>query len=56
MLPRPSLVRGGSEFGRCYRACRARGMRHAPAPRATARERLRVICAAMRDRGPYVPA
>ena len=51
-----SLVRGDSEFGRYYRACRARGMRHTPALKATARKRLKVIYAVMRDRRPYVPA
>lgn len=50
-----SLVRSDGEFGRYYRACRARGMRHTAALKATARKRLRVIYAVMRDRGPYAP-
>lgn len=51
-----SLARSAGEFGRYYRACRARGMRHTCALKATARKRLRVIYAVMRDRRPYVPA
>lgn len=51
-----SLVGADCEFGRYYRACRARGMRHTAALKATARKRLKVIYAIMRDRRPYVPA
>ena len=51
-----SLTRSENEFGRYYRACRARGMRHTAALKATARKRLKVIYAVMRDAGPYVPA
>lgn len=50
-----SLTRSDNEFGRYYRACRARGMRHSAALKATARKRLRVIYAIMRDRRPYEP-
>lgn len=50
-----SIVRSDNEFGRYYRACRARGMRHAAALKATARKRLRVIYAVMRDVRPYEP-
>jgi len=50
-----SLVAGDSEFGEYYRRCRARGMRHGAALKATARKRLRVIWAVMRDRRPYSP-
>lgn len=50
-----SLLRSDGEFGRYYRACRARGMRHTAALKATARKRLRVIYAVMRDRRPYAP-
>jgi hypothetical protein len=31
-------------------------MRHSAALKATARKRLKVTCAVMRDRRPYVPA
>ena len=51
-----SLTRSENEFGRYYRACRARGMRHTAALKATARKRLKVIYAVMRDARPYVPA
>lgn len=50
-----SLVRSDGEFGRHCRACRARGMGHTAALRATARKRLKVIYAVMRDRRPYAP-
>ena len=36
-----SLVRSDNEFGRYYRACRSRGMRHTAALKATARKRLK---------------
>ena len=51
-----SLTRSSNEFGEYYRACRSRGMRHTAALKATARKRVRVIFAVMRDRRPYVPA
>lgn len=51
-----SLARSAGEFGRHYRACRARGMRHTCALKATARKRLKVIYAVMRDGRPYAPA
>lgn len=41
-------------YGRCYDACRSRGMRHKQALKATARKRLKVIYAVMRDARPYV--
>ena len=50
-----SLVRSDNEFGRYYRACRSRGMRHTAALKATARKRLKVIYAVMRDVRPYEP-
>lgn len=50
-----SLVGSDGEFGRYYRACRARGMRHTAALKATARKRLKVIYAVMRDRRRYSP-
>ena len=50
-----SLVGSDGEFGRHCRACRARGMRHAAALKATARKRLKAVCAVMRDRRPYAP-
>lgn len=48
-----SLIGGGSRFGEYYRACVARGMRHNRALKATARKRLKVIYAVMRDKVPY---
>lgn len=48
-----SLVRSKGRFGEYYRACRARGMRHGAALKATARKRMRVIYAIMRDKVPY---
>lgn len=48
-----SLVRSGDRFGEYYRACRARGMRHGEALKATARKRMKVIYAIMRDKVPY---
>lgn len=45
-----------NEFGRHCRACRARGMRHTAALKATARKRLKATCAVMRDTRPYAPA
>lgn len=50
-----SLVGGDTEFGAHYRRCRSRGMGHAAALKATARRRLKVIYAVMRDRRPYKP-
>ena len=50
-----SLVRSDNEFGRYSRACRSRGMRHTAALKATARKRLKVIYAVMRDVRPYEP-
>ena len=51
-----SLTRSENEFGRHCRACRARGMRHTAALKATARKRLKATCEVMRDARPYVPA
>lgn len=51
-----SLTRADNEFGRYYRSCRGRGMRRTAALKATARKRLKVIYAVMRDVRPYVPA
>ena len=50
-----SLTGSENEFGRHCRACRARGMRHTAALKATARKRLKVIYAVMRDTRPYAP-
>lgn len=50
------LTRSDGEFGRYYRACRERGKGHTASLKATARKRLKVIYAVMRDRRPYVPA
>lgn len=50
-----SLARSDGEFGRHCRACRERGMRHTAALKATARKRLKVIYAVMRDRRPHSP-
>ena len=51
-----SLIKTKAEFGRYYIACRERGMQHNQALKATARKRLKVIFAVMRDARPYVPA
>lgn len=51
-----SLIGKDNEFGRYYASCRSRGMAHAAALKATARKRLKVIYAVMRDRRRYVPA
>lgn len=51
-----SLVGTDNEFGRYYKACRERGMRHNKALKAVARKRLKVIFAVMRDVRPYVRA
>ena len=51
-----SLTGSENEFGRHCRACRAKGMRHTAALKATARKRLKVIYAVMRDTRPYAPA
>lgn len=48
------LVGTKNRFGRYYDRCVARGMRHSKALKAVARKRLRVICAVMRDRVPYI--
>lgn len=48
-----SLTRSRGRFGEYYRRCRGRGMCHAQALKATARKRLKVIYAVMRDRVPY---
>ena len=44
-----SLTRSKNRFGEYYRACRRRGMPHGRALKATARKRLGVIYAVMRD-------
>lgn len=48
-----SLCRSDNRFGEYYRRCRARGMRHGEALKATARKRTKVIYAIMRDKVPY---
>ena len=48
-----SPSRSKSRFGDYYRSCRERGMCHGEALKAVARERLKVICAIMRDKVPY---
>ena len=48
-----SLARSGGRFGECYRSCRGRGMCHGEALKATARKRMKVIYAIMRDKVPY---
>lgn len=48
-----SLVRSGGRYGEYYRSCRERGMCHGEALKATARKRMKVIYAIMRDRVPY---
>ena len=48
-----SLVRSRNRFGDYYRRCRERGMCHGEALKATARKRLKVIYAIMRDKVPY---
>ncbi len=50
-----SPVGSDSEFGRCYGACRARGVRQAAALKAAARKGPKVIFAVMRDVGPWGP-
>ena len=47
-----SLVRSDNRFGEYYRKCRGR-MCHGEALKATARKRLKVIYAIMRDKVPY---
>lgn len=47
-----SLVRTKTEFDRYYLGCRERGMRHNKTLKATARRRLKVIFAVMRDTRP----
>lgn len=48
-----SLARSKSYFGEYFRRCRARGMGHKRALKATARKRMKVIYAVMRDGVPY---
>lgn len=48
-----SLARSGGRFGECYRSCRGRGMCRGEALKATARKRMKVIYAIMRDKVPY---
>ncbi|MDY5661353.1 MAG: transposase, partial [Coriobacteriales bacterium] len=48
-----SLVKSRNRFGDYYRRCRERGMCHGEALKATARKRLKVIYAIMRDKVPY---
>lgn len=48
-----SLARSGGRFGEYYRSCRGRGMCHGEALKATARKRMKVIYAIMRDKVPY---
>ena len=48
-----SLVRSGGRYGEYYRSCRERGMCHGEALKATARKRMKVMHAIMRDRVPY---
>ena len=47
-----SLVRSSCRFGEYCRRCRERGMCHGEALKATARKRLKVIYAIMRDKAP----
>ncbi|MBQ3328603.1 MAG: IS110 family transposase, partial [Eggerthellaceae bacterium] len=48
-----SLIRSDGYYGDYLRKCRARGMRHKCALKATARKRMKVIYAVMRDGVPY---
>lgn len=48
-----SLVRSSGRYGEYYRSCRDRSMCHGEALKATARKRLKVIYAIMRDKVPY---
>ena len=48
-----SLLRSKGYFREYYDSCRFRGMTHKAAVRATARKRMKVIYAVMRDRVPY---
>ena len=48
-----SLLGSEGRYTDYYRACRARGMGHNKALKATARKRLKVIYAIMRDKVPY---
>lgn len=48
-----SLIGTDGYYGRYYEACRSRGMHHKQALKATARKRLKVIYAVMRDARPY---
>jgi len=48
-----SPTRSRVRFGEYYRHCRDRGMCHGQALKVTARKRLKVIYAVMRDRVPY---
>lgn len=47
------LIAGTGPYAEHYRACRERGMPHGKALKATARKRLKVIYAVMRDKEPY---
>lgn len=49
-----SLIGKSGYYSEYYEKCRARGMRHNQALKATARKRLKVIYAVMRDARPYV--
>ena len=48
-----SLAKRPGRYSDCYRACRAKGMGHNKALKATARKRLKVIFAIMCDKVPY---
>ena len=48
-----SLLNSEGRYTDYYRACRARGMCHNKALKATARKRMKVIFAVMRDKVPY---
>jgi transposase len=48
-----SLVRSSGRYGEYYRSCCDRSMCHGEALKATARKRLKVIYAIMRDKVPY---
>ena len=48
-----SLQSSRSRLGDYFRACRSRGMPYKAALKATARKRMRVTCAVLRDGEPY---
>jgi hypothetical protein len=48
-----SLLRSKRYFREYYDSCRFRGKTHKAAAKATARKRMKVIYAVMRDRVPY---